>query len=465
MKSDLIFRSGIRSRQLYRLVFVFIFSFLSLGFSSPFPGLERGADSARLFHEGKIEEALRLAQEESSQDPQNWRAWKILGWITLMKNHLEKARYALLKGLQFHPSDTEMKRLLAICYYREGNLEAAAGLLRDIGEQWTANLLEQLEPKAFKIHEDFVSVKLNESYPYVIIPTTICRKTVPLFLDTRATFSALDRDLYKKLQHIKLQPIRLLDIIALQFWFNFAGKWSIRARTGIVSMMKIANMKIDNVPVLLARWQGTYLFPRHVPQVVNGVLGTDWMSQFIISIDYPRKELFLRKKENALIEYSKKENKEEDVLAKIPFYLTPGGQIVIEGKINGEGGNFFLVDSLDVGRAFTVSEGVIHKYHLARYGGWIIGQRRGARYPSVYAVVPKIQIGNMIMENVAASIGKNYDFPPSIDHKQGFPIGAIVGNGFFKSFVVTFDFQKMELVLKTRKDGDEKPEEALALKP
>ncbi|TFE68429.1 hypothetical protein A7Q10_08670 [Methylacidiphilum caldifontis] len=460
MLSNPLKRSSKRLEKKVKFFWFFVVLFvtypLAVGLSTSLTDEKKETDCMKLFHEAKIEEAAQVARWQLLQNAEDGRAWKTLGWIELMKNHLEEAQFALQKGLKANPDDTEMKRLLAICYYRENNLEQAAELLDEIKEKWTANLLRHLEPKAFNIQGDFSCIKLHESTPFVVIPVTVCNKTVPLFLDTRGSFTALDRDLYEK-----MKKIRLLDVIALQFWFNFAGKWSIRSRIGTFNM-KVGNLKIENVPVLLARWKGTYLFPRHVPQIVHGVLGTDWMRQFTITIDYPQKVLFLRKKESLL--ESTNVDKESGLTTKIPFYLTPGGQIVIEGKINDQGGNFFLVDTLSVGRPFTCSEWIIHKYHLARYGGWIIGQRRGSMYPHVYAVIPKIQIGNIIKENVPASIGKNYDFPPSIDHKQGFPIGLIVGNGFFKSYEVTFDFQKMELVLKSKKTVEEKSEKSLALK-
>jgi|GEM_PF-4929983 len=432
--------------------------FCSHGFSESIPEAINRQNPSRLFHEGRIEAAARVAFEASLRDPQDWKSFKILGWVALMKNQLEDARRFLQKGLALNPEDTEMKRLLAICYYREGKLEQSADLLNEIREGWTVNLLTQLEPKAFDMLEPQTTVKLDESYPFVIIPVKIYRKKVSLFLDTRSSFTALDRALYEK-----IKEIRLLDIIALQFWFNFAGKWSIRARTGIIQSMQIGNMKIERIPILLARWKGTYLFPQHVPQIVHGVIGTDVMRQFNVTIDYPKKELFLQKREASFSERSFLEAKDGSV-TKLPFYLTPGGQILIQGKINDQEGILFMVDSLDVGRAFTFSEWMLEKFHLPRYGGWMIGLRRGGRYPSIYTIVPKIQIGNMVMENVKADIGKSYDFPPAIDHKQGFHIGAIVGNSFLKSFIVTFDFQNMVLILQSKKTAatDQPPTSPLA---
>ncbi|QDQ42666.1 tetratricopeptide repeat protein [Methylacidiphilum kamchatkense] len=340
------------------------FLFFSHGFSEPIPEAIDRQNPSHLFHEGRIEAAARVAFEAFLRDPKDWKSLKILGWVALMKNQLEDASRFLQKGLALNPEDTEMKRLLAICYYREGKLEQSADLLTEIREGWTANLLTQLEPKAFDVLEPQTSIKLDESYPFVGIPVKICRKKVSFFLDTRSSFTALDRALYEK-----IKDIRLLDTIALQFWFNFAGKWSIRARTGIIQSLQIGDMKIERIPILLARWKGTYLFPQHVPQIVHGVIGTDMMRQFNVTIDYPKKELFLQKREASFSERSFLGIKDGSTVTKLPFYLTPGGQILIQGKINDQEGIFFMVDSLDVGRAFTFSEWMLEKFHLPRYGG------------------------------------------------------------------------------------------------
>ncbi|VVM05783.1 hypothetical protein MAMC_00791 [Methylacidimicrobium cyclopophantes] len=369
------------------------------------------------------------------EEPNSALPWKKLGWFELMENRLPEARAHFRRALRLHPSDPETQALLSLAWYRSGELSQSASELDGLGLDALAELVATLEPKAYEIEgASSVRLPLLAAFPRLKFPVRINGKDAQFYIDTRGGMSAVN-DTVARAAKVERQQSNFL-----QFWFWAAGKWSVKNRFGRVDTLNLDSMRIRRVPVLLPNWKG----------LVDGLLGTDFLSHFETTIDYPAKKLSLRKADGGAAKEPRGEGEGERRSDSgpivLPFFWTPGGQIVIQGRVNGTD-TVFLLDTVAAGRPVTLSRRLIHRAHLPAHGGYIISLRRAGLFPKVYTEFRELRVGPIVRLDQKADIGTMYDFPPSIDHMQGFPIDGILGNGFFQSYRLTLDFHQMRVIL------------------
>ncbi len=379
--------------------------------------------------------AGEAAREWARAQPDAAASWKKLGWFELMENRLPEARAHLHQALRLDPSDRETKALLSLAWYRTGELSQSAAEMDDLGHAALAELVATLEPGAYTVSgATSVRIGLLPGSLRPKFPVRINGKEAQFYIDTRGGMSAIS-DTVARAAKVERQRSNFL-----QFWFWAAGKWTVKNRFGRVEKLDLGPMQVGRVPVLLPNWKG----------LVDGLLGTDFLSHFQTVVDYPRKELFLRKAEPGSAKDPHSENGQEDGRIVLPFFWTPGGQIVLQGRVNGRD-VIFLLDTVAAGRPITLSRRFIHRAHLPAHGGYIISLRRAGLFPRVYTEFRELQIGPIVQSDQKADIGTMYDFPPSIDHMQGFPIDGILGNAFFQDYRLTLDFHRMRVMLEPSK--------------
>lgn len=403
----------------------------------------------RCLREGDLLGASQEARNLPKRDPNDAFAWKKLGWFELMENRLPEARVHLRRALTLDPSDRESKALLSLAWYRTGELSQSAAIQDDLGFAALAELVATLEPEAYAL-EGSTSVRLgllpNSRRPK--FPVRVNGKEAQFFLDTRGGMSAVNDTV------ARAAKVERLRNNFLQFWFWAAGKWSVKNRFGRIDTLDLGSMQVRRVPVLLPNWKG----------LVDGLLGTDFLSHFQTTIDYPRRELFLRRADRGRAEARRAEDNPGTRRVVLPFFWTPGGQIVLQGRVDGTDA-IFLLDTLAVGRPVTLSRRLIHRAHLPAHGGYIISLRRAGLFPRVYTEVRELRIGPIVQSEQKADIGTMYDFPPAIDHMQGFPIDGILGVAFFQGYRVTLDFQHMRVILEPSESKGATEGPACAAKP
>ncbi|VVM05800.1 aspartyl protease family protein [Methylacidimicrobium tartarophylax] len=389
----------------------------------------------RCLREGDLLGASKEVRELPRRDPNHAFSWKNLGWFDLMENRLPEARAHLRRALKLDPSDRETKALLSLAWYRTGDLSLSSAMQDDLGYDALAELVATLEPKAYAVSRaTSTRIGLLPNSPRLKFPVRINGKDAQFYLDTRGGMSAVN-DTVARAAKVERQQSNFL-----QFWFWAAGKWSVKNRFGRVERLELGSMQVGQIPVLLPNWKG----------LVDGLLGTDFLSHFETVVDYPRKELFLRKAELGSDKAPQPEKDPKDGRIVLPFFWAPGGQIVLQGQVNGTDA-VFLLDTVAVGRPVTLSRRLIHRAHLPAHGGYIISLRRAGLFPWVYTEFRELRIGPIVQEDQKADIGTMYDFPPSIDHMQGFPIDGIVGNAFFQAYRLTLDFHQMRVILEPSK--------------
>ncbi|MDD4933258.1 MAG: aspartyl protease family protein [Methylacidiphilaceae bacterium] len=404
------------------------------------PWMARGGPSAQTTFErclrgGNLRGAAEAAREWPASDPNHASSWKNLGRFELMENRLPEARAHLRRALTLDPSDRETKALLSLAWYRSGELSQSASELDILGHEALAELVATLEPKAYAL-EGATSVQLG-LLPLSLrpkFPVRVNGKDAQFYVDTRGGMSAIN-DTIARAAKVERQQSNFL-----QFWFWAAGKWSVKNRFGRVEVLNLGSMRVKRVPVLLPNWKG----------LVDGLLATDFLSHFEMTIDYPRREILFRKADPGLAEARQAEKDPGSGRIVLPFFWTPGGQIVMQGQVNGRDA-VFLLDTLAAGRPVTLSRRLIHRAHLPAHGGYIISLRRAGLFPWVYTEFRELRIGPIVQSDQKADIGTMYDFPPSIDHMQGFPIDGILGNAFFQAYRLTLDFRQMRVMLEPSK--------------
>ncbi len=397
----------------------------SAGAPSPRAALEKCLEN------GNLTDAGEAVREWVREEPDSASAWKKMGWFELMENRLPEARARLRHSLRLDSSDGEAKSLLALAWYRTGELSQSAADLDALGHDALAELVATLEPKAYALSgATSVRIGLLPSSSRPELPVRVNGKDAQFYIDTRGGMSAVN-DTVARAAKVERQRSNFL-----QFWFWAAGKWSVKNRFGRVESLDLGPMRIRRVPVLLPNWKG----------LVDGLLGTDFLSHFETVLDYPRKEIVFRKADSGWAKDPRAERGSDGGRIVLPFFWTPGGQIVLQGQVNGKD-LIFLLDTLAEGRPVTLSRRFLHRAHLPAHGGYIISLRRAALFPEVYTELRELRVGPIVQSDQKADIGTMYDFPPSIDHMQGFPIDGILGNAFFQGYRLTLDFHHMRVML------------------
>jgi len=80
-----------------------------------------------LFNGGKIEEALKLAEEELKDNPDDARLYYVIGQGELLKNNLEKAKENFEKSVSLNQNIIGALMALGSLYYQEGAFKKAIG--------------------------------------------------------------------------------------------------------------------------------------------------------------------------------------------------------------------------------------------------------------------------------------------------------------------------------------------------
>ena len=174
---------------------------------------------------------------------------------------------------------------------------------------------------------------------------------------------------------------------------------------------------------------------------IDGAMGTTLFYHFLATMDYPRGELVLRRKDaKSLEEFTKSPVKR----VVVPIWMASDHFMVGWGRVETLPPALLFVDTGLMGAGVKLAESVIKEAGIkleenkASEGGGGGGTLKIVPYS-----VHKLSFGDIKEENVPGL----YDGPFPWENMFGFRLAGMVGHDFFKPYAVTFDFQNMQIFL------------------
>src|SRR5882724_9032555 len=264
-------------------------------------------DSAnRLFEAGKFAEAGKLYSQIAAQNPKNYSATLQLGRIALLANRLDDAQKWLEKAITLQPGNADAKVMLAEVFYRRDDFQRAAATLNGvevssnkliISQYPTLNVakLESFKGQTpYELHGNGTSTRLKflKTDPLPVVNVRVNGgDEVTFFIDTGGSEVALDTDFAKELGVPQFGAIQ----------GTFSGGQHAEVQVGRIETLTVGDWTIKNLP--------TAMLPLHqlskglgVKQI-DGIIGTTLFYHFLATMDYPRGELVLRRKNAANLEH------------------------------------------------------------------------------------------------------------------------------------------------------------------
>ena len=377
-----------------------------------------------LFKKAEFDKALELYNEIKKEHINDYEANYRAGYIYFLKNDLSLSENYLKKAIGHKPEENDPKRCLAIVYYRQDKFQEAAVLFDEIGEEAKAKQLASFGSNTpYKITTDLKKAII----PFITVDPLprfhmkVNGKEIIVQLDTGGSELILDSDFAE-------------EICAQTYGSSegvFGGGEKAKVGFGRVRSIKIGDYEIENIPVHILQ-MGTDSF--------NGIVGTNILFHFLSTIDYPNKQLILRRRKEK-VELIKNLNR----FIAIPFWMEGDHYILARGTANKSESLLFFVDTGLGSGAFyfpirtadkigmNINKNIIRRLH----GG-------GGMFEYYPAELIEMTLGEAKQKNLNGIIVEN---DGGLSTRYEYTIDGIISHTFLKNYAVTFDFDNMIITL------------------
>ncbi len=409
------------------------------------PPKEPGVDSAdRLFQLGKFAEAGELYSRIAARDPNDYSATLQLGRVALLSNRLDDAQKWFEKAMSVRSNDTDAKVMLAEAFYRRDDFQKAAASLSGVDVRSNKLIIEQYPTlnvamlKSFKgqtpyeLHGDGTStrVKFVKTDPLPVVNVRVNGgKEVTFFIDTGGSEVTLDTDFARELGVPQFGAVQ----------GTFSGGQHTNVQLGRIESLTVSDWTVKNVPTAMLPLR--QLSEGLGVKQINGIIGTTLFYHFLTTMDYPRGELVLRRKDaKSLEEFTKSAGKR----VVVPIWMASDHFMVGWGRVETLPPSLLFVDTGLVGAGVKLAESVIKEAGIKLEENKAFeGASGGGKLKIVPYTVHQLSFGDIKEENVPGL----YDGPFPWENMFGFHLAGMVGHDFFKPYAVTFDFKNMQIFL------------------
>jgi hypothetical protein len=410
------------------------------------PPKESGVDSAdRLFQLGKFAEAGELYSRIAARDPTDYSATLQLGRVALLSNRLDDAQKWFEKAMSLRPNDTDAKVMLAEAFYRRDDFQKAAASLSGLDVRSNKLIIEQYPTlnvamlKSFKgqtpyeLHGDGTStrVKFVKTDPLPVVNVRVNGgKEVTFFIDTGGSEVTLDTDFARELGVPQFGAVQ----------GTFSGGQHTNVQLGRIESLSVGDWTVKNVPTAMLPLR--QLSEGLGVKQINGIIGTTLFYHFLTTMDYPRGELVLRRKDaKSLEEFTKSAGRR----VVVPIWMASDHFMVGWGRVETLPPSLLFVDTGLVGAGVKLAESVIKEAGIKLEENKAFeGAGGGGKLKIVPYTVHQLSFGDIKEENVPGL----YDGPFPWENMFGFHLAGMVGHDFFKPYAVTFEFDNMQIFLR-----------------
>ena len=421
----------------------------SPGQATPQPK-QSGIDSAdQLFRVGKFAEAEKLYSQIVTQKPKDYSATLQLGRIALLSNRLDDAQKWLEKAITLKPRDADPKVMLAEVFYRRDDFQKAAASLKGVDvksnklitEQYPTLNVAKLEsfkgqtPYELQGNGTSTRLKFVKTEPLPVVTVRVNGgDEVTFFIDTGGSEIALDTEFAKELGVPQLGTVE----------GTFSGGQHADVHLGRIESLTVGDWTIKNLPIAMLPLR--QLSQGFGVKRIDGIIGTTLFYHFLATMDYPRGELVLRRKDARSLEEFKTTLSGKSVA--VPIWMASDHFTVGWGRVETLPPALLFVDSGLAGAGVKLAESVIKEAGIKLEEDKATeGAGGGGTLKIVPYAVHQLSFGGIKEENVPGL----YDGPFPWENMFGFHLAGMVGHDFFKPYAVTFDFQNMQIFLQEKR--------------
>jgi aspartyl protease/tetratricopeptide repeat protein len=398
----------------------------------------------RLFRAGEFAQAREQYARIAADHPDDYPAILQLGRIALLSNRLHEARNWLERAIALRPGDTDPKVMLAEVYYRRDDFEQAAASLNGvdvnanqliISQYPTLNVAKLQSFKGqtpYELQGDRQATRLKfvrtDPLPVVSVRVNGGRE-VTFFIDTGGSEVALDTEFARELGVPQFGAVE----------GTFSGGQQTKVQQGRIEALTVGEWTVRNLPVVMLPLR--QLSQSLGVKQIDGVLGTTLFYHFLATLDYPRGELVLRRKDATSLEQFAASASNS---VAVPFWIASDHFMVGWGRVDALPPALLFVDTGLQGAGVKLAESVIKQAGIKLDEDKAsAGAGAGGTLKIVPYVVRRLSFGPVEEENVRGL----YDGPFPWENLFGFHLAGMVGHDFFKRYAVTFDFENMKIVL------------------
>src|SRR5438034_11512850 len=340
-------------------VAVVIASCIFLGQAASEPKQPEIDSADRLFQLGKFADAGKLYARIAAQEPNDYSATLQLGRIALLANRLDDAQKWLEKAISLRPNDTDAKVMLAEAFYRRDDFQRAAASLNGVDVSSNKLIIEKYPtlnasrlasfkgqtPYELQGNVTSTHVKFVKTDPLPVVNVRVNGgKEVTFFIDTGGSEVTLDTDFAKELGAPQFAAVQ----------GTFSGGQHTDVQLGRIESLTVGDWTIKNVPIAMLPLR--QLSEGFGVKQIDGIIGTTLFYHFLASMDYPRGELVLRRKDAKSLEEFKKSTGKR---VAVPIWMASDHFMVGWGRVETLPPTLLFVDSGLMGAGVKLTESVI----------------------------------------------------------------------------------------------------------
>ena len=334
--------------------------------------------------------------------------------------------------------------MLAEAYYRRDDFEKAAASLNGVdvstnplvtSQYPTLNVAKLQSFKGqtpYEVHGDgqITRLKFLRTDPLPLVSVRVNGgDEVTFFIDTGGSEVALDTDFASELGVPQFGAVQ----------GTFSGGQHAEVQQGRIESLTLGDWTVKNLPVVMLPLR--QLSRRPWREAIDGIIGTTLFYHFLATLDFPRGELVLRRKNaTSLEQFAAASGKS----VAVPFWIASDHFMVGWGRVETLPPALLFVDTGLAGAGVKLAESVIKEAGIKlEEDKAYAGAGGGGKLKIVPYVVHRLSFGKVQEENVPGL----YDGPFPWENLFGFHLAGMVGHDFFKPYAVTFDFENMRILL------------------
>ena len=398
----------------------------------------------RLFQSGEFAQAGEQYARIAADHPDDYSAILQLGRIALLSNRLGDAENWLKKAIGLRGGEADPKIMLAEVYYRRDDFEKAAASLDGIDVSTNPLIVSQYPTlnvaklRSFKGQTPYqvlgdgqmTRLKFLRTDPLPLISVRVNGGAeVTFFIDTGGSEVALDTEFAWELGVPQFGAVQ----------GTFSGGQHAEVQQGRIESLTVGDWTVRNLPAAMLPLR--QLSESLGAKRIDGIIGTTLFYHFLATIDYPKGELVLRRKDAASLEQFVASAGKS---IAVPFWIASDHFMVGWGRVETLPPTLLFVDTGLASAGVKLADSVIKQAGIKlEEDKASSGAGGGGTLRIVPYVVHRLSFGQLQEDNVPGL----YDGPFPWENIFGFHLAGMVGHDFFKPRAVTFDFQNMKIFL------------------
>lgn len=382
-----------------------------------------------LFVRGRFAAADSGFSATLKANPRDTLALLRRGTLALWSNRLPEARAFFDQAARAGAAKRRVASLVAESYARQNDFVHAAAAYREAARDTLAMTLEALQGKTpYRIEgPDRTIVPFVQTDPLPVVELKVNGKGPFFFIiDTGGAELLLDPELADSVG---------MRRFGTETGVFGGGKRGTYAR-GVIDSVRLGAFVVSNVPT--ASLDTKRMSMAAGGRRVGGVLGTVLLSRFRFTLDYPASQLELERRGLPAPTL-------DPEAIEIPFWMAGDHFMLARGHLESGPEITWFIDTGLAGGAVTAAASAIAEAGIALPEGASFEGVGGAGSVKVTPFsVTSLSVGDASGNGYMGFYGV---FPPSLERSLGTRVAGIVSHGFFRPYRMTFDFDRMRLIL------------------